>query len=410
MSENAKILTKHWDQINPNSIESYLKKGGYEGLQKALRKEPEDVVGEVKKAGLQGRGGGGFAAGDKWEITAKIKSDPKYFICNLDESEPGAFKDRMLAEKNPHQILEGIIIGCYAMGAKKAYIYLNGNFKVAQGLLQKAIEDCYERNFLGQSVIGSAFDLDMELFMGAGAYICGEESALINSMEGKRGEPRKRPPFVCDCGLWNKPTVVNNAETISNVPWILKNGAKKYQALGIKEAPGTKLFCVDGAVAHPGIYEAPLGTSVRELIYDLADGIALRKEFWFAQVGGSAGHIVTKGLLDETPTYSKNAKVHLGSGAVLVIDKSVDLKKLMLSWMRFFQRESCGKCVSCREGTFRLLTILKRLEKGDFSKNDKEDMEKLIYTLDKTTFCSLGQFSVVGIKDVIKYKLIDEFK
>lgn len=405
-----KILTRHWDVVDPQSIESYRKKSGFRALQKVLRMEPKKVIKEIKEAGLQGRGGAGFLTGMKWEIAAQHKSKEKYFICNLDESEPGTFKDRMLAENSPHQIIEGIIIGAFAIGAQKGYIYLNGNFSAAENLLRNAIEQSYNHHFLGKGIMGSLFDFDLELFVGAGSYICGEETALINSIEGKRGEPRRRPPFACACGLNNKPTVVNNAETISNIPWIMSNGAEKYKKVGLKTSPGTKLYCVDGNVVYSGVYEMPIGTSVRELIYDKAGGLNKGSEFWFAQVGGAAGSLVLQGSLDELPKYGKKVKVPMGSGAILVVDKFQDLKKIMLSWMRFFQRESCGKCVPCREGTFRLKEIIERMNNGNFDQNDKEDFHKLVWTLDNTTFCALGKFSVTAIKDVIKYKLLKELE
>ncbi|MEA1925649.1 MAG: NADH-ubiquinone oxidoreductase-F iron-sulfur binding region domain-containing protein [Patescibacteria group bacterium] len=361
-----------------------------------------------KNPSHRGGGGGQFPMGIKWEIASKQHCREKYFICNLDESEPGTYKDRILAEKSPHQIIEGILIGAYAVGARKGYIYINGNFSTAQYLLKHAIDEAHAHQFLGKCIMGSLFDFDLELFVGAGAYICGEETALINSIEGRRGEPRGKPPFTCACGLNNKPTVVNNAETISNVPWIINNGGDKYATIGLKNSPGTKLFCVDGSVKHPGIYEKPIGTSVRELIFNAGGGMIAGTEFRFAQIGGSSGHLIPQGLLDEQPQYGKNPKVSMGSGAILVIDKNQDIKKLLLSWIRFFQRESCGKCVPCREGTFRLKAIIERLNNGNFDQNDKEDLHKLIWTLNNTTFCLLGKFSVTALQDVIKYKLLKD--
>lgn len=404
----TKILTKYWDQIDPRDIQSYRKKGGYKALYKAIRMSPAEVISEITNSGLAGRGGAGFSTGGKWEIAAKQEEKERYFICNLDESEPGTFKDRMIAEKNPHSLLEGIAIGSYAIGAKRAFIYINGNFVLARTTLEYAIEQANKDNFLGKGIMGSLFDLDVTAISGAGAYICGEESALINSIEGKRGEPREKPPFACECGLFGKPTVVNNAETIANVEWILKKGAQEYKKIGTKGNAGTKLFCIDGSVKAPGIYEVPLGSTVKELIYDFAGGMTNGTDFWFAQVGGSAGHLVPVGLIDEAPGYGKNMKIPLGSGSILVVDKSRDIKKLMLSWIRFFQRESCGKCVPCREGTFRLKSVIERLENGNFNENDREDFHKLVWVLDNTTFCPLGKFSVTAIKDVVKYKYIKE--
>lgn len=408
MSE-IKILTKNWDKVDPFSIESYQKKGGYRALRKALRNfSPRQLVKQIKKSGLQGRGGAGFPVGQKWEMARKAGDGEKYFICNLDESEPGTFKDRMLAEKNPHQIIEGTIISSYAIGAKKAYIYLNGKFDLAKILLQKAIESAHDENLLGKSIVGHAFDLDIRLIVGAGAYICGEESALINSIEGKRGEPRSKPPYPCDCGLFGKPTVVNNAETVCNLPWIIENGAEKYAKTGMKNSPGTKLFSIDGAVKKPGLYEAPIGTSIHELVFHYAGGIRSGAEIMFVNFGGSSGRIVPAAQLDEIPSYSKRAGIPMASGTVLVVGKGQNVKDFLLGVVSFFQRESCGKCVPCREGTFRLRQMIGRLASGQFDQNDKEDLPKLIWTLDNTTFCPLGKFSVTALKDVIKYRLVKE--
>lgn len=402
------IITKNWGKIIPYDIESYRKKGGYVALRKVVRMTPSEVIAEITESGLSGRGGAGFLTGKKWEIAAGQAKGERYFICNLDESEPGTYKDRMIAEKNPHSILEGIAIGSYAIGAKRAFIYINGNFKLAREILDRALQAAIKENVIGEGILGSLFDLDIEIVSGAGAYICGEESALINSIEGKRGEPRKRPPFACECGLFGRPTVVNNAETIASVAWILKKGAAEYKKIGIKGNAGTKLFCVDGSVKAPGIYEAPFGSTVRDLIFEYAGGMKIGTELWFAQIGGSAGHLVPVGLLDEAPGYGREVKVPVGSGSILVIEKSQDIKKLMLAWIRFFQRESCGKCVPCREGTFRLRSIIERLDNGNFDENDREDFHKLLWTLDNTTYCPLGKFSVTALKDVVKYKYVKE--
>jgi NADH-quinone oxidoreductase subunit F len=338
--KEIKIITKDWDKIVPNNIESYRRVGGYSALHNVIRNfSPTEVIEEVKKSRLVGRGGAGFPTGQKWEITAKNSSKEKYFICNLDESEPGTFKDRVIAEKNPHQIIEGIIIGSYAVGARKAFIYLNGGFNIARVMLEQAIQQAYDNNLLGKSVMGADFDLDLEIFFGAGAYICGEESALINSMEGKRGEPRNRPPFPCDCGLFGSPTVVNNGETLANVPFIFKKGAGKFSVIGAIDCPGTKLFCVDGAVNCPGLYEAPIGITVEDIVNDLAGGIKHGLELSFVQIGGASGRLAIASTLGEIPSYSKNAKIPLGSGAILVIDKFQDPREIALSWLRFFQRE-----------------------------------------------------------------------
>ena len=410
MEENQKIITKNWGTIDAKEISSYRKLGGYQVLQRVLQTKPEDVIEEVINSGLKGRGGGGFPTGEKWKITAASVEKEKYFICNLDESEPGTYKDRLIAENNPHQLIEGIIIGAYAVGANKAYIYANGNFHLAHFLLERALRQAYENNFLGKKIMGSDFDLDIELFVGAGAYICGEESALINSLEGKRGEPRKRPPYTSEKGLFNKPTVVNNAETLASISWIMEHGGTKYSQIGGSGEVGTKIFCVDGIVKNPGAYELPMGSSINDIVYKYAGGIVDGDEPWFAQVGGSAGVLIPFGSFGAVPAYPRNSYVPMGSGSILVVSKNQDIKELMLSWANFFCRESCGQCVPCREGTFRLKGIIERLNEGNFSENDKEDFKNLIWTLDNTTLCALGKFSVIALKDVVRYGFCDELK
>lgn len=403
-----KILTKNWETGKSLNLSDYFKVGGYDSLKKVLTKMKKvQVLEELKISNLLGRGGAGFPVGSKWETTAERISRQKYFICNLDESEPGNFKDKTLAEKNPHQIIEGLIIGAYTIGADQAFIYLNGTFKEAGEQLQQAIEDCYRENLLGKNILGSDFNLDLEIFYGAGAYICGEESALINSIEGKRGEPRKKPPYPCDFGLFGKPTVVNNAETLANISWIIENGGEKFSKIGKPDSPGTKLFSIDGAVKNPGLYEAPMNNNIEKLI-EMAGGIKAGLELNFVQVGGSSGRIVPRNWLMEIPSYSRKAEIPVGSGSILVVSKNQDIKKILLSWINFFQRESCGKCVPCREGTFRLQQILERLDNGDFNNNDKQDLVKLVWTLDNTTFCPLGKFSVVALKDVIRHRMVRE--
>jgi NADH-quinone oxidoreductase subunit F len=404
--KQTKIITEKWAEVNPRFMESYQRVGGYQALAKALKMEPEKILQEVVNSKLSGRGGGGFPTGRKWQTALEQKASENYFICNLDESEPGTYKDRYLAENNPHQLLEGIIIASYVLNVKKAYIYLNGNFHMARQLLRNALSQAHQAGFLGKKILGSDFGLEIELFVGAGAYICGEESALINSIEGKRGEPRRRPPFACVCGLHNRPTVVNNAETIANLPWIVQNGGKAYAKIGLPEQPGTKLFSIGGMVRNPGLYEFPLGVSTRELIYKAGMGMRPGLDFWFAQMGGSAGRLVTRHLLDEIPSYSREARIAVGSGAVLVVDKSQDIKNILLAWSRFFARESCGQCVPCREGTFRMRQLLERLGEENFSQDDWEDLERIIFTLERSTFCALGKFAAVAVKDALELKLV----
>ncbi|MFZ2626906.1 MAG: NADH-ubiquinone oxidoreductase-F iron-sulfur binding region domain-containing protein [Candidatus Moraniibacteriota bacterium] len=387
MQKNIKIITEHWGKINPLKIEDYASVGGYEALKKFIEKmDPQKVLEEVKLSGLTGRGGAGFSTGMKWEMVMKQKSKERYFICNLDESEPGTYKDRMIAENNPHLLLEGIILSALTIGAKKGYIYLNGNYEKAKEILEQAILQAKEKGFMGSKIMGSKFTLEIEIFSGAGAYVCGEETALINSIEGNRGEPKMRPPYPTEKGLFEKPTVVNNAETIVSIPWIIQNGGEKY----LKCA--TKLFVLGGSIKNRGVFEAPIDTTIDEAITKLGGGMQRGKEFWFTQVGGAAGRLY---LEDELLSPI------MGSGAILVVDKTVDFYALLLSWTGFFRRESCGKCVPCREGTFRLNEIAERLADGEISVRDKEALDDILWTLENTTFCPLGKFAAVAVRDAI---------
>lgn len=399
-----KILTQYWDKINPLDINSYVRQRGYEALQKVIRElKPSEVIDGIKLSGLRGRGGAGFPTGEKWAMAESEKSDKKYFICNLDESEPGTFKDRLIAEKNPHQILEGLLIGAYAIGAQQAYIYINGNYKKQSEILNIAIQQAREKEFLGRGILGSSVDIEVEIIEGAGAYICGEETALLNSIEGMRGEPRLKPPFPPVAGLFGKPTIINNAETLANIPYIVRQGAKKFAQIGSTSSPGTKLFVLSGAVRNTGLIEAPLGTSAQELIFDslYGGGLTPGKEIWFVQVGGAAGRLWPAGKLDQLLYYG-NAEYPLGSGSVLVVDKFANIKDLLLSWAGFFHRESCGKCVPCREGTFRLWEIAKRIKSNDLLPRDRENMEEILWTLSNTTFCPLGKFAATAWSDAVK--------
>lgn len=385
---NIKIIVENWGKINPLKIEDYLNVGGYKALKKfILKMNSQKVLEEVKLSGLCGRGGAGFSTGAKWELAMAQKSKEKYFICNLDESEPGTYKDRMLAENNPHLILEGMIISALTIGAKKVYIYLNGNYGKAKIILEQAIAQAHENNFLGNKILDAGYSLEVEIFSGAGAYICGEETALISSIEGNRGEPKIRPPYPTECGLFGKPTVVNNAETIANIPWIIQNGGKKFAKIN------PKLFILGGAVKKQGVFEAPMNITIREAIENLGGGLQRGKEFWFAQVGGASGKLFLEKELDVPVT---------GSGAILVVDKTVNIYELLSSWTGFFRRESCGKCVPCREGTFRLDEIAQRLKDGKISDRDKIAVNDILWTLENTAFCPLGKFAATAFRDAVE--------
>ena len=419
MDKNIKIITQHWGKINPNKIEDYIDVGGYMALKKIIDgMEPEEAIEEIKKSKLCGRGGAGFPMGDKLSMVAakpgarlastsglRESRREKYFICNLDESEPGTYKDRKIAGNNPHLLLEGVIISALAIGAKKAFIYINGSYEKEKEILEHALEEAEKNKFIGQNILGSSYNLEIEIYSGAGAYICGEETALISSIEGDRGEPKIRPPYPTEQGLFGKPTVINNAETVSNIPWIIINGGEEYLTVGSPVSPGTKLYILGGSINSPGIYEAPTGITIRQAIEDLGGGLSRGKEFWFAQIGGSSGKLAVESELDTPLIYGRDAKIPLGSGSILVVDKSTDIKELLLSWTTFFRRESCGKCVPCREGTFRLWEIAKRLQDGSITDRDEKAIEDILWTLNNTTFCPLGKFAATAFADAIE-KLI----
>ncbi len=403
MKKEIKIITKNWGQINPQKIEDYLAVGGYQALQKFVGEmTPQSALEEIKISGLCGRGGAGFPTGLKLESVQKETSKEKYFICNLDESEPGTYKDRSIVDGDPHMLLEGIIISALIVGAKKAFIYINGNYQKQAEILQRAVEQAREKNFIGEKILASEYNLEIEIFAGAGAYICGEETALINSIEGKRGEPRLRPPFPTQVGLFGQPTAVNNAETSTNIPWIIMNGGAAYARIGSKKSPGTKLFIIDGAVKKPGVVEVPLGIELNDLIENYAGGVQAGKDFWFAQIGGSSGRLALPADLKLNLEYDREAKIPLGSGAILVVDKTVDIHEMLLSWTSFFRRESCGKCVPCREGTFRLWEIAKRLQDGEISERDVSAIRDILWTLNNTTFCPFGKFAATAFSDAMQ--------
>ncbi len=403
MKNEIKIITKNWGQINPQRIEEYISVGGYGALRKFIEKmDPVSAAEEIKISGLCGRGGAGFPTGIKLESVFLEKSEKKYFICNLDESEPGTYKDRAIVDNDPHLLLEGVIIASLIVGAKKAFIYINGNYQKQAEILERAVEQAREKNFIGEKILGSKYNLEIEIFSGAGAYICGEETALINSIEGNRGEPKTRPPFPTQCGLFGQPTAVNNAETIANIPWIIENGGAAYAKIGSRKSPGTKLFILNGSVKNPCVAEVPLGISLADLIEKYAGGIQRGKEFWFAQVGGSSGRLALQEDLKIKLEYDRDGKISLGSGAILVVDKTVDIHELLLSWTSFFRRESCGKCVPCREGTFRLYEIAQRLKDGEISERDEIALDDILWTLKNTTFCPLGKFAATAFFDALE--------
>jgi len=382
-----KILTKNCGKIDPGDISTYEVEGGFKALEKARGMSPEEVIAEVKASGLRGRGGAGFPCGAKWEFARKSKGDEKFLICNADEGEVGTFKDRYLLQHDPFSLMEGMAIAAYAIGAGKGYIYLRSEYHYLLEGLQKAIDQSKEKGYLK--------DLEIEIREGAGAYICGEESALMNSIEGKRGESRFRPPFPPESGLFERPTIINNVETLVNVPHIIQNGSKWYGALGTDKSKGTKLFCVSGDVARPGVYEMELGCDLKELVIDLVGA----KEIKMIQVGGSTGRIIPSDMLSTPLAY----ETVLGSGAVMVFDQTRDVVDFVYRTMEFLNEESCGKCTPCREGTEVMVEILGRLVNGEGVDGDMEVLEELSDTMKLSALCGLGQTAPVPVLDTLKY-------
>jgi len=382
-----RILSKNCGKIDPGDISSYEAEGGFKGLEKARGMSPEDVIGEIKASGLRGRGGAGFPCGAKWEMARKSSGDEKFLICNADEGEVGTFKDRYLLQHDPFSVLEGLAIAGYAIGAGKVYIYLRAEYHYLLAGLEKAISQCRDKGYLDH--------LDVKIQEGAGAYICGEESALMNSIEGKRGESRYRPPFPPESGLFEKPTIINNVETLVNVPHIIENGSTWYQGLGTKESKGTKLFCVSGDVERPGVYEMELGCDLRELVVDLAGAEKVK----MVQVGGSTGSVIPGDMLS-TPLAYETA---LGSGAVLVLNESRDVVDFVYRTMEFLNEESCGKCTPCREGTEVMMEVLGRLVNGEGREEDIGVLEDVSSVMMLSSLCGLGQTAPVPVLDSLKY-------
>lgn len=404
MSE--KILFKNMDIPGyKGDLDAYLEVGGYKGLKKALSMEPQAIIDEVIASGLRGRGGAGFPAGMKWNFIPKDKGLTKYLCCNADEGEPGTFKDRQLMEKDPHQLIEGMIITCYAIGAQTAYIYIRGELVKEMRILDDSIAEAYKKGFLGKNILGSDFSLDIYTHPGAGAYICGEETALIESLEGKRGKPRLKPPFPAVSGLYNKPTLVNNVETLSNIQYIVLKGGSWYKSFGTEKSAGTKVFSVSGHVKKPGNYELPLGIPLRELIYDVCGGMKDAKALKAVIPGGSSTPVLTPDNLDVKMDYEslQEAGSMLGSGAVIVMDETVCMVGVALNLTEFYYHESCGKCSPCREGSYWMLQILRRIEGGKGVPGDIEKLEMICSSMSAKTFCPFGDAEIGPVLSTIQH-------
>ena len=392
--------------IDPEVIEEYIARDGYFGVAKALQEmTPEEIIGEVKTSGLRGRGGAGFPTGLKWEFASKTPGEVKYVLCNADEGDPGAFMDRSILEADPHAVIEGMIIAARAIDAHQGVIYARTEYPLAIRRLGIAIQQAREFGLLGEDILGTGFGFDIEIYQGAGAFVCGEETALMRSIEGKRGMPRPRPPFPAHKGLWEKPTVLNNVETLANIGQIILNGGNWYASVGTESSKGTKVFALSGDVNNIGLVEVPMGTSLRTIIEDIGGGIPKKKKFKAVQLGGPSGGCVPEQHLDTPVDYEAIAKVGaiMGSGGAIVMDENTCMVDMARFFMDFVQDESCGKCTPCREGTRRLLQLLEKLCEGRGEPGDIEIMEELSGTIKETAICGLGQSGPNPVLSTLRY-------
>ena len=397
MAEEMRIVLRNYGKVDPLNIDSYTQVGGYQALAKAKSMSQPDLIEEVKKSGLRGRGGAGFNTGMKWGFSYGVKADQKYVICNADEGEPGTYKDRIIMENDPQSVLEGMAICGYAIGANKGYIYCRGEYPYVVEILDKAIAQASEKGLLG--------DFNIEVRMGAGAYVCGEESALIESIEGHRGEPRFKPPFPPVIGLWGKPTIVNNVETFANIPAIVDKGADWYKGIGAAGYPGTKVMTLTGDIVNRTVIEVPTNTTIRQVLNDFGGGIAGGKKFKAVQIGGTSGGFIPESLLDTPIDFDSMSAIGatLGSGAFFVMDETRDIVDVIERISKFFAHESCGKCAPCREGTQRMHEMLHRVKNGGAVAGDLDFMERLGSVMSKACLCGLGQAAPAPMLTTLKH-------
>ena len=392
--------------INPEEIDEYLIKGGYKALEKILAgMSPQDVIAEISNSGLRGRGGGGFETGWKWESCAKYDDDEKYIICNGDEGDPGAFMDRSIMEGDPHALLEGMVIGGYAIGATSGYIYVRAEYPLAVERLHIAIKQAKEKRYLGENILGSKYSLDIIIKEGAGAFVCGESTALQYSIEGKRGMPRTRPPQSVEAGLWNKPTCLNNVETFANVPIIINRGAEWFSNIGTEKSKGTKIFALTGNVRNTGLIEVPMGITVRKIVFDIGGGVPKRKKFKAVQIGGPSGGCLPESYLDSPIDFEslEDAGAMMGSGSLVVVDETTCMVDMARFFLEFCTSESCGKCPPCRVGTFLMLDILNRITQGEGKEEDIDVLEEMSEEVRVMSLCGLGQSAPNPVKSTLRY-------
>ena len=406
LEKQTRIALRNCGIINPESIDDYIQAGGYKALTKVLEEmTPEQVIEVIKTSGLAGRGGAGFPTWFKWNAARQSQSEQKYLICNADEGDPGAFMDRAVIESDPHNLIEGMLIGAYAIGASEAVVYVRAEYPLAIVRLTNAIKQAEERGFLGNNIAGSGFSCKMRIKAGAGAFVCGEETALIESLEGQRGMPRLKPPFPAQKGYWQQPSNINNVETFANVAWILSNGGEAFAAMGTEDSKGTKVFALTGKIKRGGLVEIPMGKTLRDVIFDIGGGIRNNKEFKAVQMGGPSGGCIPTELLDTVIDYKKLSATGaiMGSGGMVVMDETTCMVDMARFFLDFTAKESCGKCIHCRIGTKRMLEILNRIVNGEGRDGDIELLEELCMTIKDGALCGLGQTAPNPVLTTIKY-------
>lgn len=404
--KQKRIVLRNCGLIDPNSIEEYLLFDGYKAIEKVLKEyTPEEVIHIIEKSGLRGRGGGGFLTGLKWKFCRQAKGDKKYVICNADEGDPGAFMDRSVLESDPHSVLEGMIICAYAIGSEESYIYVRAEYPKAVERLKKAIKQAKEKGFLGKHILGSNMNFKIKIKEGAGAFVCGEETALIGSIEGRRGTPRFRPPFPANKGLWGKPTNINNVETFANVPWIILNGADAFASMGTDNSKGSKVFALAGKIVRGGLVEVPMGITIKEIVHEIGGGIKDSKKFKAVQMGGPSGGCIPASMEELQIDYQQINKTGaiMGSGGLVVMDETTCMVDVARFFLHFTQNESCGKCTFCRIGTKRMLEILERITEGKGREGDIEILLDLGQKIKDSTLCGLGQTAPNPVLTTIKY-------
>lgn len=405
IARQKRIVLRNMGVIDPESIEEYIAREGYQALAKALTMNPQEVIETIKKSGLRGRGGAGFPTGLKWELARKAIGSPKYVICNGDEGDPGAFMDRSILEGDPHSVIEGMMIAGYAIGASKGFFYVRAEYPLAIKRLEIALAQARDYGLIGENILGTGFSFDIELRRGSGAFVCGEETALIASIEGRRGEPRPRPPYPANKGLWNNPTVINNVETLANIAPIILNGAEWFSSIGTENSKGTKVFALAGKVNNTGLIEVPFGTTLREVIFEIGGGIPGGKKFKAAQIGGPSGGCIPSEYLDLPIDYEslKQIGAIVGSGGLIIMDEDTCMVDVARFFLEFTQSESCGKCPPCRIGTRKMLDILERIVNGEGEEGDIERLIELGEEIKRGSLCGLGQTAPNPVLSTIRF-------